>query len=95
MNHRNTINHFIKNFLFDLPTKLRKKISEVVLAITLSRSLRISRISENSRKRDKMSQWGRSEFVRGLLEELDVEVVERLMVRVFDEDAEYVIGDIT
>ncbi|MEN2998499.1 MAG: hypothetical protein ABDH28_05635, partial [Brevinematia bacterium] len=63
MNCRKTINHFIKNFLLDLPSKLRKKISEVVLAITLSRSLRISRISENSRKRDKMSQWGRYEFV--------------------------------
>ncbi|MEN2998957.1 MAG: hypothetical protein ABDH28_08005 [Brevinematia bacterium] len=40
MNHRKTINHFIKNFLLDLSSKLRKKISEVVLAITLSGSLR-------------------------------------------------------
>ncbi|MEN2998782.1 MAG: hypothetical protein ABDH28_07100 [Brevinematia bacterium] len=35
MNCRKTINHFIKNFLLDLPSKLRKKISEVVLAIKL------------------------------------------------------------
>ncbi|MEN2998801.1 MAG: hypothetical protein ABDH28_07195 [Brevinematia bacterium] len=31
MNIKKTINHFIKNFLFDLPSKLRKKIAEVVL----------------------------------------------------------------
>ncbi|MEN2998933.1 MAG: hypothetical protein ABDH28_07885 [Brevinematia bacterium] len=44
MNHRKTINHFIKNFLHDLPSKLRKKIAEVVLVTTLSGSLRISRV---------------------------------------------------
>ncbi|MEM4134710.1 MAG: transposase [Candidatus Micrarchaeia archaeon] len=74
---------------------MRKNIRDVIIAIIISRSFRISEVGgEIAKMRGIKESWG-YEFVERVIEKIPFECVKRFMIRMFDEGSEWVLADTT
>jgi len=74
---------------------VRKSIRDVIVAIIISRSFRISEIGREIAKMRGIKGSGGYEFVERVIEKIPFECVKRFMIRMFDERSEWVLGDTT
>lgn len=89
------LNFFLNNILVEIHRKVRKNIRDVIMAILISRSFRISEIGREIGKMRGLKVSGGYEFVERVIEKIPFEGVKRFMIRMFDEGSEWVLADTT